>query len=142
MWADTLLRAEQQHVLCLLVWAALSILAGTGTAVMLVVRRTSSPLLKQFALQMAGWGVAVALFAALWWPNIALRDVSGATRLERWIWLSSGFDLGLVALGATVAVLGYRLARSAGSLGAGAAIAVQALALLLLDLHFAALISR
>lgn len=129
-------------MLRLFIWAALSILSGTATAVLLVVRRTHSPLLKHFALQMAGWGIAVALFAGAWWPGIALRDVSGATRLVRWIWLSSGFDLGLVVVGATVAALGYRLARSAASLGAGAAIAVQALALLLLDLHFAALISR
>jgi hypothetical protein len=142
VWADTLLLAEQQHLLRLFVWAALSILAGTAIGVLLAVRRARSPLLTHFAIQMAGWGVAVAIIAGIWWANVHIRDLSGATRLERFVWMSAGFDVGVIALGATVGVLGRRLAHSVSSVGAGAAIFVQGLGLFLLDLHFAALIAR
>jgi hypothetical protein len=142
VWADTILLAEQQHLLRLFVWAGLSILAGTTIGVTLAIRRAHSPLLTHFAIQIAGWGVAIAIFAAACWANLHIRDLSGATRLERFIWMSVGFDIGIVALGATVAALGNRLTRSMASVGAGAAIIVQGLGLFLLDLHFAALISR
>ncbi len=142
MWADTFLRAEQQHLLRLFVWAGLSIVAATAVAVMLAARRIRSPLLSHFAIQMAAWGAAVAIFAGVWWPNVHLRDLSGATLVDRFVWMSAGFDLGVVALGATLGIAGYRLARSPAALGAATAIIVQGLALFLLDLHFAALISR
>jgi hypothetical protein len=142
VWADTVLRAEQQHLLRLFVWAGLSIVAATAVGVMLAARRVHSPLLKHFALQTAGWGAVVAVFAGASWASLHMRDLSGAARLERFVWMSAGFDIGVVALGVTVAVLGRQLARSAATLGAGVAIVLQGLGLLLLDLHFAALISR
>jgi hypothetical protein len=129
-------------VLRLFLLAGLSIVAGTGLAAMLVARRERSILLRHFAIQMAAWGLVVAIFAGVSWAGVHMRDVSGAARLERFVWLSVGFDAGIVAVGATLAIAGYVMARSAAALGAGTAIAIQGLSLFLLDLHFAALISR
>jgi hypothetical protein len=129
-------------LLRLFVWAGLSIVTGTTVGVMLVVRRARSPLLTHFAIQMTAWGAAVAVFAGVWWANVHMRDLAGATLIDRIVWMSAGFDLGLVALGATLGIAGRRLARSMAAMGAGTAIIIQGLGLFLLDLHFAALISR
>jgi uncharacterized protein DUF6992 len=129
-------------VLRLFLLAGVSIVAGTAVATMLVARRERSRLLQHFAIQMAAWGLAVAIFAGVSWAGLHMRDVSGAARLERFVWMSVGFDAGVVAVGATLAIVGYVMVRSAATLGAGTAIVIQGLSLFLLDLHFAALISR
>ena len=72
MWADTLLRAEQQHLLRLLFWAGLSIIAATAVAAMLAVRRIRSPFLVQFAGQMAVWGLVrkqLEIYAEAAWKD-------------------------------------------------------------------------
>jgi hypothetical protein len=142
VWADTVLAAEQAHALRLLLWGGLSIVAATATAVMLVVRRLRSSLLEQFAIQMAAWGIAIAAAALLAFETAHLRDISGAARLERLLWMRIGLDVGVVAVGATVAVTGRMLARKLGTIGAGMAIVVQGVALLVIDLQFAATVSR
>lgn len=142
MWADVILAAERNHLLRLFAWAGLSVIAATAIATLLVARRVTSPLLRQFAIQTAVWGTLVALYAAVEWHGLHLRDVAGAARLERAVWLSIGFDVGFAGMGVTLAAAGYAFGRRMSAVGAGAGIVVQALALLLLDLHFAALVSR
>jgi hypothetical protein len=142
VWADTLLRAEQQHLLRLLFWGGLSVIAATAVAAILAVRRIRSPLLVQFALQMAAWGLGVAAIAATEWHFAKLRDVSGAARFERMLWMNIGFDAGYVAVGVTLACCAWYLARRMTVVGAGIGIVVQGLALLLIDLQLAAVISR
>lgn len=142
MWADTLLDAERNHLLRLFVWSGLSIIAGTLVLVMLAARRSRSPLLTHFAIQMAGWGVVFAGIAAVGWHGLHLRDFSGASRLERITWLNMGLDIGYVGIGAALAIAGRSLGRRMAVVGAGAGIVVQGLALLLIDLQFAALMSR
>lgn len=142
MWADTLLHAEQQHLLRLFLWAALSIVAGTSAITTIVVRRSRSPLLAQFGLQLVGWGIVIGVLAAIEWQSIHLRDLAGATRLERVLWMNIGLDAGFVGMGAVLAACGRLLARNAGAVGAGVAIVVQGLALLLIDLQFATVISK
>lgn len=142
MWADTLLRAEQQHLLRLLFWAGLSIIAASCVAAMIAVRRVRSPLLAQFAAQTAIWGFVLGVIVAIEWHNVRLRDVSGAARLERLLWMNIGFDAGYVAVGVALASCAWFLARRVGIVGAGIGIVVQGLALLLIDLQFAAVISR
>jgi len=51
-------------------------------------------------------------------------------------------DVGYVAVGAVLAGTAWILARRMGGIGAGTAIVVQGLALLLIDLQFAAAVSR
>ena len=142
MWADTLLRAEQQHLFRLLFWAALSIVSATALATALAAKRVQSPLLRHFALQTAAWGVVVGTIAAISLSTAALRDVSGAARLERFVWMNVGLDAGYVAVGAAVALTAWWSARRMSFVGAGVAVAVQGLALLLIELQFAAVVSR
>lgn len=142
MWSDILLAAERQHLVALLLWSALSILAATLIAVMLAARRTRSKLLEHFALQMLLWGAIFGMIAGLELHSLALRDVSAATRLERMVWMNIGLDVGYVGIGAVLAAVGYKLSRSMAAVGAGTGLVVQGLAVLLIDLQFAALISR
>jgi len=142
VWADTLLHAEQQHLLRLLLWVGLSIVAGTAAVTTITIRRLRSPLLAQFSLQMIGWGVVLGAIAAFEWHGLHLRDVSGEIRLERVLWFNVGLDAGFVGIGAVLAGTGRLLARNIGAVGAGAAIVVQGLALLLIDLQLAAVVSR
>jgi hypothetical protein len=142
VWADTLLRAEQQHLLRLFLWAGISIVGATGVATMLVMRRVRSPLLSHFAIQMGVWGAAIAALAAIGWQHAQLRDVSGAARLERLLWMNIGLDGGYVAVGVVLALAAWIIARRMAPVGAGVGITVQGLALLVIDLHFASVISR
>jgi hypothetical protein len=142
VWADTILHAEQQHLLRLLFWAGLSILGATGVATMMAVRRVRSPFLSHFAIQLAAWGAAVGVIAAVGWYRAHLRDVSGAARLERLLWMNIGLDAGYVAVGAVLALSAWMIARKWAGVGAGVGIVVQGVALLLIDLQFASVISR
>jgi hypothetical protein len=142
VWSDTFLHAEQQHVLRLLLWAALSIVAATTVAVTIAMRRSQSALLSHFALQMALWGLAVGSIAALDWHGLHLRDVAGAARVERLLWMNIGFEVGVVGMGGVLVFCGRVLTRNAAAIGAGTGILVQGLGLLLIDLQFASMISR
>jgi hypothetical protein len=141
VWADTLLRAEQQHLMRLLVWAAMSIVIGTAMLVTVAARRLRSPLLEQFAVQTVVWGLAEAALGGLHWRSLTLRDVAAAARLERAVWFGVGLGVGILLMGAGLAIAGWRGDRRFGAVGAGIAICVQALALLILGLQFVSAIS-
>ncbi len=142
MWADTLQDAERAHLLRLLMWAAMSILSGTAVLAWLRARGGTSALLRHFSMQTAAWGAAIALIAAWQLPHLAPRDVGGATRLDRMLWLFIGLDLGAVAVGIVLVALGWRLERRLTLVGAGMGVIVQGGALALLDLILAGQISR
>jgi hypothetical protein len=95
-----------------------------------------------FAIQTAAWGAIDLLIAAVARRGLALRDVGGATRLDRFIWFNNGLDVGYVAVGLTLAIVGWTLGRRFGLVGAGIGIVVQGLALLVLDLRFSATLAR
>ena len=142
MWADTLLAAERAHLLRLALWGAASLLIGTALVAVLRLGRPRSPLLKHFGIQTGAWGaveLGVALLLLRW---LALRDLSGATRLDRRVWMNIGLDLGYVLVGITLAVIGWRAVRRFGLVGAGMAIVLQGAALAVLDLLLAGQISR
>lgn len=142
MWADTLLAAEGAHLLRLLLWGAASLLVGTGLLAWLRLGARRSALLEQFAIQTAAWGTAELALAGLARASLAMRDLTAATRLDRLLWLNLGLDAGYAMLGLALALVGWRLARHLGYVGAGIAIVVQGGALALLDLSFALQISR
>lgn len=142
MWADTLLAAERAHLLRILAWGAASLLVGTALLAWLRMGARRSTLLEQFAIQAAGWGAAEIALASLARASLGVRDLAGATRLDRLLWLNIGLDAGYIMLGLALAIVGWRLARQLGYVGAGIAIVVQGGALILLDLAFAAQISR
>lgn len=134
MWADSLLAAERGHLLRLLVWGATSTLTGTTIFTWLIATRRESALLKHFAIQTAAWGALDVAICAAGWPTLALRDLAGAVRLDRFIWMNVGLDAGYVMVGATLAIVGWRFGRRLGLVGAGIGVVVQGAALLLLDL--------
>jgi hypothetical protein len=142
MWADTLLAAEGAHLLRLLAWGAASLLVGTMLFAWLRAGRRYSTLLEQFAIQTAAWGAGIIALGCLARSSLSVRDLAGATRLDRLLWLNIGLDVGYMLLGIALAVIGWRLGRRLGFVGAGAAIVVQGLALAVLDLLFAAQVSR
>ena len=117
-------------------------MGGTTLGVLTAAKRIRSPLLTQFAIQTVAWGTVVGTIAGLSWRSAGLRDVAGASRLERLLWMRIGLDVGYVAVGAVLAIAAWRFARRMGGVGAGTSIVVQGLALLVLDLQFASTVSR
>jgi len=95
-------------------------------------------MLRQFAVQMAAWGVVIGAIAAFSFRGAVLRDLAGAARLERLIWMNVGLDIGYFGIGATLAIAAWLLSRRMSVVGAGIGIAAQGLALLVLELQFAA----
>jgi len=142
MWADSLLAVERTHLIRLLVWGGASLLVGTALLGLLRARGHRSALLDHFGIQTAAWGGIELALALVRLQQLELRDLAGATRLDRLLWLSIGLDLGYVMVGTTLLVLGWRLSRRAGFAGAGLAVIMQGLALALLDLVLAGQISR
>jgi hypothetical protein len=142
MWADTLQALEQAHLLRLLIWGAASVLTGTALLAWLRVGARQSALLKYFALMSAAWGAFALAIGLVLWTRLGMRDVAGATRLDRLLWLNIGLDAGYVLVGLTLAVVGWKIGRRLGLVGAGIAVVVQGFALALLDLVLAAQISR
>ena len=95
-----------------------------------------------FGIQTVAWGAFDLALAATGLQRLELRDLAGATRLDRFLWLNIGLDVGYVMVGMTLLVLGWRMARRMGFVGAGMAVVVQGSALALLDLVLANQISR
>lgn len=142
MWADTLLAAERAHILRLLLWGGGSALTGTALLAWLHAGRRRSALLEQFGIQTAAWGAAELVVGAIARATVVPRDLTGATRLDRLLWLQLGLDGGYVLVGLTVAVSGWTLGRRLGMMGAGLAVVIQGAALALLHLLLAGQISR
>lgn len=142
MWADTLEAAERAHLLRLVLWGGASLLVGTALVVLLRVGRQRSSLLDQFGIQNAAWGTVEVVLAALGLRSLSVRDLAGATRLDRMVWSSIGLEAGVVLLGITLVVVGWRVARRPALVGAGLGAIVQGAALALLHLALAAQISR
>jgi len=106
------------------------------------IRRVKSPLLTNFAIQTAAWGVLIGGISGIRWQTVALRDVAGAARLDRLLWMTMGLDIGCISAGVVLATAAWVLSRRLGGVGAGTAIAIQGLALLVLDMQFANTVSR
>ena len=142
MWADTLFAAERVHILRLVLWGAASLVVGTGLVVMVRLGRPESSPLKHFGVQTAAWGAVELGVALLLLRSLSLRDLSGATQLDRLLWMNIGLDVGYALVGITLVVVGWRAVRRFGLVGAGIAIVMQGAALAILDLLFASQISR
>jgi hypothetical protein len=142
MWADTLLAVERAHLVRLMVWGGACLLVGATLLGLLRLRSYRSALLNHFGIQTAVWGGIELGFALARLHGIQIRDLAGATRLDRLLWLNIGLDFGYVMVGIALLVLGWSLARRMGLVGAGLAVIVQGLALALLDLVLAGQISR
>lgn len=132
---------ERFHLLKLGVWAAASIVVG-ATTLWIARRRTNGDLVRHFAIQSLSWGavnLAIVLFAA---GGVAPRGAASLLSLDRFLWMNVGLDVGYIAVGVTLALVGWRLGRRSGLIGAGLGVIVQGLALCILDLQLTAHISR
>lgn len=128
MWADTLLAAERAHLHQLLLWGGAS--CGVGALLLLIAGRPRrSPIVFHFAAQSIAWGVVILAVGASGLQSLQLRDLGGATRLDRLLWLNLGLDTGYVAVGGAIALSAWLLGRRYGGVGAGVAIIAQGLAL-------------
>ena len=141
MWSDTLLAAERAHFLRLAVWGGSSALVGTVLLAILTIRRINARIVWHFAAQSLIWGVAVVLLSVMAAHGLTMRDVSAATRLDRLTWFNAGLDIGIVAVGITLASAAWP-ARRLRLVGAGLGIIVQGLALSVLHLTFLAVLAR
>lgn len=142
MYADTLLSLERAHLLRLIAWGAASVIAGTALLAWLRVGARQSSLLRHFAIMSTAWGGFDLVLGLVLSTQLSIRDIAGATRLDRLVWLNIGLDVGYVLVGLTLAVVGWKVARRLGLVGAGIAVVVQGFALALLDLMLAAQVSR
>jgi hypothetical protein len=142
MWADTLLASERAHLLRLMLWGATSVLVGTALLAWVLRGGRQSALLRHFAIQTAAWGGIDLMLAGLSYGSLPMRDIGSATRLDRILWLNIGLDAGYVLVGLTLGLVGWRLGRRLGLVGAGIGVLVQGTALAVLDLVLAAHISR
>ena len=150
MWSDIVQHAEQLHFLRVCFWGALSTLAGTLLVVVSLARQGRSSLLRGFGSICALLGAVELILGALNYRHVSLRDISGATRLDRLAWLQLGLYMGIAGVGATIAVSTYRWSRrrrsedrdSLPTIGAGLAILLHGIAFATLELFLIADISR
>jgi hypothetical protein len=141
-FADQLFALERLFLTKLTLWAGLSLLAASLIFTLLRVRRFASPLLEQFAIQCTAWS-ALEFGVVVWGRSrLAVRDLAGATQLDRFVWFSVGLEVGCVLVGIALIVAGWRIERRLGLVGAGLGIAVQGLAMALLHLQLSAGILR
>ena len=142
MWSDTLLAAERGHLIRIVLWAATSAALGTALLAFITLRRMNAPVVFWFTIQTLAWGSLELMVVAGRWQALAMRDVSGATRLDRLTWFTIGLDIGLVGVGVSTAVMAWRRRRSLGAVGGGLVGLVQGVGLLVLDLTFASSLAR
>ena len=142
MWSDTLLAAERAHLVQLILWSASSAILGTVMVAVLTLRRIAAPIIHWFALHALVWGAAELVVALVRWRTVDMRDVSAATRLDRFTWFNAGLDVGIVGAGVAIAAFAWFQGRRLGAVGAGLGILVQGLGLLVINLTFAAVLAR
>ena len=142
MWSDTLLAAERSHLIRVAIWAVTSAMLGTMFVAIIMVRQLVAPIALWFAVQTMVWGSLELIVSAARWFALSMRDVAGATRLERLTWFAIGLDIGIVGAGVTAALIAWRLKRHVGAFGGGLGVVVQGLGLLVLDLTFATILTR
>jgi hypothetical protein len=99
-------------------------------------------MLGHFAGQMVAWGALELAFVAWASQQLTMLDVSGATRLDRIVWLNLGLDIGLVGVGSSLAMAGWWGERREGLLGTGVGVVLQGAAMLLINGQLASVISR
>ncbi len=135
MFADTLLELERGHLIRLGLWGAASVIAGALILLLLYWRKSNAPFLQHFAIQGLAWGGIDLALVAWAWQGLGLRDYASSVQLNQFLWLNVGLDAGYAAVGLTLALTGWVLAKRLGLLGAGIGVAVQGFALFVLDLR-------
>jgi hypothetical protein len=131
--SSTLLILERSHLELLALWGLASLLVGGGVLAALAMMRGRAALLRHFALQMLGWGLLELAFTAVRWHALAARDYAGAVRLTALVAGTVVAGATVLGAGMTLAVVGRRLTERVALVGAGAGLALQGAALVMLD---------
>jgi hypothetical protein len=142
VWADSLLAAEQRHILLVVSWGAFTCVTGTAILAGCRVRAIHSSFLERFAGHLAVWGGLIGIWAVMRGAGLTLRDADAAARLERNLWLSFGIELGFAVTGIVIAMTAWFARRSLGGVGAGIAVGAHGAVLALLDLRLLLLFTR
>lgn len=142
MWSDTLLLAERAALVRMAIWGAGCVVTGSVILALVAVRRVRSALLDGFAIQTTVWGAIALARVVEGMGRLEPRDLAAATQLNHWTWLLMGLDVGLMAVGLTLAITGWRWGHRFWIIGAGLALAVQGAGLLTLDARFATLLTK
>jgi hypothetical protein len=136
MFADTLMQLERAHLMRVLVWGVASVLAGTAMLAGLTATRRQSRLLEKFGLVTAASGAIELCVGLVSWRGLGMRDLAAATRLDRLLWLATGLDVGILAVGLTLAIASWSIGRRLGPVGAALGLVVQGAALFALHGRF------
>jgi hypothetical protein len=150
MWSDVVQQGERLYFLRVFFWGASSAVVGTGLLVFALARARGSAIIRRFAWICVIFGGAELIVSVIGYRGVRLRDLSGATRLDRLAWLEVGLYLGLSAVGVTTSLVASSVRSRSGAsddvrlplVGAGIAIALHGLALATLELLLVAGISR
>jgi hypothetical protein len=119
-----------QHLVRLGVWALFSIVFGI---LVLLVKRQSLAA-QHFSLQFIVWGAVDGIIVLFGLRDNSRPDLVAAIKLREFLWLNEGLDVGYIAVGITLIIIGRLPKVNSASLpGAGLAVAIQGFLLLLLD---------
>jgi hypothetical protein len=141
MWADALLRAEQLHLLRVLAWAGLSVVAGTALVVVAAIPRSRAAVLRGLGTTLLALGIVEGLVAGASYRSATLTDAAGAARLQNLVWFQLGLFLGCAIAGVLLAALARR-ARMPAVAGAAIALLVHGAALTAVTAAFVPIVSR
>lgn len=136
MWSDTLQSLERTHLLALGAWAGASVLIGVLLLLPLLARRVQASLAVHFAAQCVLWGAIELAWVFAAYGHVPLRDYSSALRLARHLTIIIEAAAAGILIGATLVWGGWVFGRRLSHVGAGIGIAMQSVALFLLELIF------
>ena len=142
MFADSLLVAEQLSFLRLMIWGSANVIAAAVTLALVGTIWRNSELLRVFGAACGALGGLELVGGWVGYRTAVLRDYGAAVRLDRLLWLDLGTCIGALALGITLAIMGWRLSRRLPLVGVGVAIVTHAAAVALIDLRLVAILSR
>ncbi len=136
-FADTIRDLELAHLTRLSFWAVASIAAGALLLLLSWRKRSELALAFHFSTQTMLWGCIELVVARRGLSILSLRDHAAAVSLDRLLWLEVGLDAGYILVGFTLVTAGLLMGRRLGPIGAGIGVAVQGVALAVLDLMLA-----
>ncbi len=136
-FADTIMALEQAHLNRLAGWGVASAIAGVVLLLVVWRQRMAMPMPFHFALQTLLWGGVELVLAGGGFRALVLRDHAGAVSLDRMLWLNTGLASGYAMVGIALVLVGWLMGRRLGLIGAGIAVTVQGLTLVLLHLMLA-----
>jgi len=119
-----------QHLIRLGIWALFSIVFG----VVILLAKRQNLAAQHFSVQFIVWGLIDGIIVLFGLRDNSRPDLVAAIKLREFLWLNEGLDVGYVAVGITLIIVGrWSKVNSASLIGAGLGVMIQGFLLLLLD---------